>query len=444
MFRAWCLSAALSLFAAFPTTAQQPDKPVPVDAPGVAGGKVVLVPRDQLRAGPGVKTARLPHPMRAAISKGEPAAPAVVVPRTWDWAVKDGKRAKLPMMGNDRYGDCYPVAVAKLAVLWAWMVGGQQLAFSDADVIAWYLKVAGGDNGTTDAQIFPELTKNGFVPPARAHRALDKLIIPASDKAALDLTGFCFGPHLFTFTVHSSFMQAAKPGARITRANGAAGPVKGGHAIVLSGKAADNPAVFRNGETWGFPDPLQLTNDFLDAVDPEYVAVFSLEWFDSKGFAPNGLHYNVLAPVWNSIGGSVPAVGPFPDPNPDPNPKPVDPGKFTGTLTTTTTTTFTFEKGVLVKTEVTQGGGPVKLTRAEVVALARAHAKAAGIDWEPLVQLLIDALLKFFASQNMLAGDAAPAAPQPRFLTLEGVRYERGADGVYRRPGVVNRPVLKP
>jgi hypothetical protein len=40
-------------------------QPVVVPAPGVPGGQVKLVPRDQLRAGPGVKTARLHPKLRA-------------------------------------------------------------------------------------------------------------------------------------------------------------------------------------------------------------------------------------------------------------------------------------------------------------------------------------------------------------------------------------------
>lgn len=396
-----------ALLFAVPVWGQQPDKPVQVDAPGVPGGKVTLVPRDQLRAGPGTKTARLPHPMRAAINKGEPAAGAVVAPKAWDWVTKDGKQVKLPLYGNNQYGDCYYVTLVKEFIIFQWQVQGTQLSFDEKALVNRYLQVAGGDNGMYDAQAFKEI-KGGVIGPNGPHKAIDVLIVPATDKAALDLTGWAFGPHMFTFTVYSNFSQNAKPGATFTSSSGR---VLGGHAVPLSGKKANGNWQL---ETWGMQPSIEVSPSWVAGVDPEFISVFSLEWFDAKGFAPNGLHYTVLAPMWNSMGGNVPVPGPFPPPDPDPNPKP---GKFTGELSVTTTTTFTFKDGILVKTEVKQGGaGPApKVDPAAIRDILEKHWDSkfpnvvgiAGVTRQEWIDLLFKLLMAYLDSQKM---SAAPKA----------------------------------
>lgn len=402
--KAWrILSLSVALLSAGVAGAQQPAKPTQVDAPNVPGGKVVLVPRDQLRASPGTKTLRLPHTLRAAMNEKTFTPPA-----TWDWSTKDGKRLTLPMMGNDRYGDCYPVTTVKLAMMWAWQTQGTQMAVDDKAVINWYLQVAGGDNGTTDQQIFPEF-KKGVVPPSRPHKALDILIVPSTDKAALNLAGWAFGPTMFTFTVYENFMNVA-PG---TVMKGNSGRIVGGHAIPFSGVGAQG----RAGETWGFTSPFWATDEWIAGVDPEFVAVFSLDWFNAKGYASNGLHYTTLAPMWNSLGGNVPLVSPFPPPIPDPNPNPPPPPPpppspppvgtgFTGTLT--------YKDGVLVSVGPVFPGGEVSEAELRKLLEPIVDAKFSALfpgavtvggkpvgNWKSdLIAALIKALLEYLAGQG--------------------------------------------
>jgi len=391
-----CLASWLALPAAH---AQQPIKPVQVDAPNVPGGKVVLVPRDQLRASPGTKTLRLPHTMRAALGE-KTFAP----PDTFDWATKNGKRPSLPMLGNDRYGNCYYVAPAKVHILFQWQVQGTQLTFDEKALIARYLKVSGGDNGLSDSQVFPEM-KAGIIGPNGPYKSLDELIVPASDKAALRLAAWAFGAPMFTFTVYDNFMQV-KPGM-VMRGN--AGRVRGGHAVLFSG--VDDQGW--HGETWGFPEPFIAIDQWIAGVDPEFVATFSLRWFNDKGYAPNGLHYTQLAPMWNSMGGNVSLVSPFPPPdNPPPLPPPPPPPPVGATYTLTYTYTA---DGRLVGPPVLNAApvGPGKVSEADLKKLldpivdAKFSALFPGAvtiggkpvgDWKSdLIAALIKALMEYLA-----------------------------------------------
>jgi hypothetical protein len=279
--------------------AQPPkDKTVIVPAPNVPGGKVVLVPRDQLRAGPGVKTARLPRGIRAAAESNQ-----IPVPATWDWTKNN--TIKMPIYGNNQYGDCYYVAPVKVFQMWNGM-NGKELLFDTNAIVRRYLQLSGGDNGLSDSDVFPEV-KAGIVGPNGPHKMLDVLIVPSTDNTALDLTEWAFGPHMFTFTVYSNFMNVG-PG---TVLNGNTGGVQGGHAVAISGKTADGK---RKLETWGIQPSVLITDNWVRGVDPEFIACFSLEWFNSEGYAPNGEHYTTLAPLWESLGGKRLPASPFPPP----------------------------------------------------------------------------------------------------------------------------------
>lgn len=384
--------ASLLVPLAPPADAQQPAKPAQIDVPGVPGGKVVVVPRDQLRAGPGVKTARLPHPVRAALTDERKETPPI--PKAWDWTTKAGKQVSLPMLGNDRYGDCYYVTLCKMFILYQFNVQATQLTFDTAAVVKRYQQLSGGDRGLNDNQVFPEI-KSGVVGPNGPHKALDVLIVPATDEAALDLTGWAFGPHMFTFTVYSNFSQGAKPGAVFT---GSSGRVQGGHAVPISGK---KPNGNRQVETWQIQPSIEVSKSWIRSVDPEFISVFSMEWFDAKGYAPNGLHYTVLAPLWNSLGGHVPVPGPFPAPvDPPAPPVPVPPtppvpvpgSGFTGSLN--------YVNGVLVSV----GPPPAPKLDKEAVRkliqevgdqhLAAAATGKVSLNWEKLWQAIAEAIIK--------------------------------------------------
>lgn len=357
-------------------TAQQPVKPVQVDAPNVPGGKVVLVPRDQLRASPNTKTLRLPHPLRAAL--GEKAT-VVTPPSSFDWATKNGKRADLPMLGNDSKGDCYYVAPLKVYILMEWQNSGKQLVFDQAAVVRRYLQISGGDNGLSDSQVFPEM-KAGIVGPNGPYKSLDELIVPASDKQALKLAAWAFGSPMFTFTVYQNFMNVA-PGGVMT---GNSGREVGGHAVLFSGANADGSW---NGETWGFPKPFVATPQWIAGVDPEFVATFSLRWFNDKGYAPNGLHYTVLAPMWNSMGGNVSLVSPFPPPA-DPVVPPVDPVVPPATKGFSGVVTHVYVNGSLQSVTQTPQAKIDEMIRSLKGAVAAGGKDVAMFNWGDLLKNL--------------------------------------------------------
>lgn len=316
------LAAVLAALVSLTAFAQPPAPPpapgpksdqVVVPVPGAPGGKAVISKdRDQLRAGPGVKTARLPHPLRQMLK-----AATITVPPSWDWT--KGSTIKLPMLGNDQYGDCYYVTLVKMFLLYA---GNNKdaapLSFTTADVVKRYRQLSGGDNGLSDSDVFPEL-KSGVIGPGGSHKALDVLIIPSTDEAALDLTGWAFGAHMFTFTVYSNFAQKAAPGVTFDTSSG---QIEGGHAVPVSGKDADGKRLL---ETWAIQPSIKITKRWIASVDPEFIAVFSLENFDKAGYTPSGLYYTDAAMLWNSMGGHVPTVSPFPPPNPQPPVPPLPP-----------------------------------------------------------------------------------------------------------------------
>lgn len=285
-------------------------KPIPVPAPNVPGGKVVLVPRDQLRAGPGAKTARLHPNVRAAAKSG-----AIPIPASWDWT--KGDSISFPLLGNDQYGDCYYVALCHLVQAYTSLATGSPTTFDQGEVISRYLQLSGGNNGLSDSDVFPEF-KSGVLGPNGPHKILDYMIVPSTDKVAIDTTGYLFGPHAFTFTVYSNFMDVG-PGTVLSTNSGG---VQGGHAVTMNGRDALGRQRI---QTWGISPSVLATDKWVSGVDPEFVTFFSLEWFNSAGYAPNGQHYNVLASLWNSLGGHVPAVGPFPPPGPNPPTPPIPP-----------------------------------------------------------------------------------------------------------------------
>lgn len=306
------LALMAGLFALGQPPAQPPAfKPIVVPAPNVPGGKVVIAPsRDQLRAGPNRKTARLHPNIRAAAKSG-----TIPIPATWDWTL--GDTISFPMLGNNYKGDCYYAAICHWIQAATVLASGTPTAFDEGKVVARYEQLSGGDNGLSDSDVFPEFLA-GIVGPGGPHKILDCMVVAASDKTAVDTTGYLFGPQLFTFLVYSNFMNVG-PGTVLT---GNGGAVKGGHAVTMNGR---DPKGRQRIQTWEISPSVLATDEWIAGVEPEFITCFSLDWFNSAGYAPNGQHYNVLAPLWNSMGGKVPAVGPFPPPGPTPPVPPIPP-----------------------------------------------------------------------------------------------------------------------
>jgi hypothetical protein len=294
----------LGLLTGFTTQSAEPDvkvKPIVVKVEGVQPGEITLVDRDQLRVGSGTKRFSLDKKMRVALES------AFTAPETFDWT--KGNTIKFPMLGNDQYGDCYLVALCKLYIAMnANATGKDVLADFPVDkVVKRYLQLSGGDNGLSDSEIFPE-AKNGTLGPNGPHKILDYAVVSSTDMVALSLTQFAFGPTLYTFAVPKSVMQNIKPGVLWDTQTG---NVIGGHAVLLTGRKKNGNFSL---QTWGLNPPVEVTPRFLANNDPECIATFSLEWFNEKGYAPNGFHYETLAPLWTSLtGGRLPA-SPFPPP----------------------------------------------------------------------------------------------------------------------------------
>lgn len=276
---------------------------IQIDVPGI--GPVVLVDREQLRFKLHGRQFSAPLHLK---SFAAPAPP----PPVFEWT--KGGKIKLPILGNDQYGDCYYAAPCHMSQVWTGSIGDEAV-FDRAAVVARYLKVSGGDNGLGDEQVYPEW-KNGIVGPNGPHKILDEMTVNPSDSGAIDLAMYRFGGLLFTFSLPGSWRDKAAPGA--TWDSGGSRSV-GGHAVTLSGKNAKGGWDLN---TWGIQPPVNLTHAGMMSVDPEVIVAFSLEWYDPKtGMSPAGFHYTDDALLWTAMGGKQLPPSPFAPPAP-----PVPPG----------------------------------------------------------------------------------------------------------------------
>lgn len=282
------------------------------------GRTVFLVNRDQMRRTRHGRTFAIPFHL-AAIAARIPTPPTVV-----DWT--KGDTINFPMLGNDREGDCYYVAILKQVIAWL-ANNGTSVSFDTAAVLRRYEQISGGDNGLADQDVFPEFMA-GILGPNGPHKILGSLTIRPTDRASIKLAMWLFGPLLYTASLPDQWLNNAGPGATWDRASP---DPQNGHAMLLARVNSDGTYA---DETWGFNPPIRLTPAGLEGSDAEVITCFSLEWFNPQtGFAPNGLHYADLAPLWAQLGGSTlppspfPAPSPNPDPGPGPGPNP-DPGPF--------------------------------------------------------------------------------------------------------------------
>lgn len=282
------------------------------------GHPVVLVPRELMR-----RPASARRMMFVGTGAGDPlpAAPAIV-----DWS--KGNSLSFPIDGNDKYGDCYYAAMCHAVQAMTGCVGAEAV-FDVNAVINRYLKVSGGDNGLSDGQVYPEW-KAGIVGPNGPHKILDDLTISPTDDVGIRLAMYLFGPVLFTAALPDAWIANPKPGDTWTAGRP---DQNNGHAMALTGV---NAAGNYQDQTWGFNPPIQLTPAGLKSADPEIITVFSLDWFNAQGYAPNGYHYTQLAAWWQALGGKALPPSPFPAPTPGPTPPTPTPGAtymvLTGTL----------------------------------------------------------------------------------------------------------------
>lgn len=268
--------------------------------------KRTFINRELLRRRSSGRTLAIPTHLKA-IRAAIPTPPAV-----FSWT--KGRSIQYPILGNDTVGDCY-YAAALHKVQTDTGNNGAQAEFDAQAVISRYEQISGGDNGLGDAQIYPEW-KAGLLGPNGPHKILDDMTVRPDDAAGIALAMFAFGGVLWTASLPDAWVQDENPG---TTWDAATPDPNNGHAMFLSGKNAKGGYDL---ETWGFTQPINLTQAGLESADPEVIAVFSMEWFDKSGRAPNGLHYADLAPLWTSLGGIQLPANPFPAPAPTPPPHP--------------------------------------------------------------------------------------------------------------------------
>lgn len=262
------------------------------------GQKVTLVPREQLRLKGPVKTLVIPKHLPGLMA-AIPSAPA-----TFDGS--KGRSIKYPILGNDQEGDCYLADALHCVQTWTGN-NGPAAQFDVRAVLALYEQMSGGDNGLNDSDVFPPWISKGFF----GHKILDYMtIVPTDDNAIrLGLWLFCGGS--WTCSLLSGWLNATAPGTVWDETMGRPNP-NAGHAMHLSGY---DPTYYFD-ETWAIDPCIRLTPGGLKAADPEVTVQFSLEMFNAAGYAPNGLHYTVLAPLWTTLGGKALPPSPFPAPTP--------------------------------------------------------------------------------------------------------------------------------
>ncbi len=259
-----------------------------------------LVPREQLRRKTPGRTLTMPA--------GAAAIPAP--PATFDGS--KARAIKYPILGNDRYGDCYEADALHCVQTWTGNVG-TEATFDVVAVVKEYLALSGGDNGLGDSDVFPHWRNPGF----QGHRILDDMTVNPADDAAIQLAMWLFCGASWTCSLPDAWIDSAAPG--VVWDAGTPNP-QNGHAMHLSGYGIYTSYQC---ETWGIDPAIRLTPAGLKSADPEVTVQFSLEMFTPAGVAPhNGMSYDALAALWVTLGGSKLPPNPFGPPVPPPPPPP--------------------------------------------------------------------------------------------------------------------------
>jgi len=269
----------VSLLVSFVTLAQEP-------AP-VATTNRVWLPKSDIFAHftPRAKMRAVPPGTPTFNAKGMRAVKLPI-----DWA----KSFVFPMLLNDQYGDCYYAAACHADQ--TWQANSSTISvFSLSAVRTRYLALSHGDNGLSDNDIIGEWKGRGLadVPSAKI---VDALLVDYKDANAVQTAMDNFGAVMFTLAIPDSWLQQTATGSVW---NAPATPNQNnGHAVIFNG--VDTAGKYKI-QTWG--TNLWITHAGVQVCNPETWVAFTTRWFNSAGYAPNGLHITDAAALWVSAGG---------------------------------------------------------------------------------------------------------------------------------------------
>jgi len=233
--------------------------------------------------------------------------------------MKDGTPIQFPMLGNDRYGDCFYVAPAHQVQTWIGMSQGKQLDFDQTALVRRYLRLSPRDSGLGDDQVIPEW-KAGIIGPNGPHKILDCATIDPGDWNSVKTAAYYLGGLVTTHSLRTTWMNP-RPGA-VWDKTGVINR-RAGHAVQETGVLVKGGKETLQVNTWGMQ--VYMTAAGLASSNAEVLCSVSPEWFDSRGYSPVGVHYNEVARVWLAGTGRKLPQGLFPDPVPEPPPAPPKP-----------------------------------------------------------------------------------------------------------------------
>lgn len=259
---------------------------------------VKLMNRDAIRRG---------HPMRSIAPKGP--LPTATLPINWYQSFD------FPMLGNDQYGDCMYAAACHGDQTFTGN-NGKESAFDEATVISYYKKLSGGDNGLDEGQLVGEWEKGLCGEPTA--KILDALDFDPTNDDLLNLIVQMFGGFIFMLDVPNKWISEFDgSGDTIWDAPASPNPLNG-HGVWINGVDTNGNKKI---QTWG--SSVWMTPEGLKSCDPSAFVVWSNNWFNAEGKAPNGHTHDDLAALWVQLGGKQ--IPPFVPPGPDPNPNPIPP-----------------------------------------------------------------------------------------------------------------------
>jgi len=228
--------------------------------------------------------------------------PLIALPLDWT----KGQTLTVPILGNDSAGDCMYCAAVHTDQVFTGNVG-IEATYDTNTVLQYYRKLSHGDNGLDESQITGEWHTGLCGNPQAA--ILDSLDIDPTNATLCQSAIALFGHVFFMLSVPSKWIQNAAAGA-VWDAPARPNPMNG-HGTMWAGVDAKGRYALA---TWGFW--LWLTPAGVSQCDPSAFVVFSKRWFNADGFAPNGLHYDQLAELWQEAGGKALPTGGFPSPLP--------------------------------------------------------------------------------------------------------------------------------